>query len=370
MKMTEANNSLDKVEQFKCPNCGGSIEFDSNIQRMKCPYCDSTFDMQTSKEFNDIQDSEDIQPEWEAYDVNSGNGDWQEEEKNQIKRYVCQSCGGEILTDATTVASACPYCDSPVVIVSELEGVYRPDMVIPFALDKKAAKQALTDFLKGKKLLPNCFKDKNHIEEIKGVYVPFWLYDCSAKGKAVFSATRVRHWSDSNYNYTKTDHFAVHRGGEMDFIKVPADGSQKMEDTLMESIEPYDYSKAMDFQTAYLSGYLAEKYDVSSEQNQERINKRISSSLIEMFEGTIHAYHTCMINHQNIGALNGKIQYALLPVWMLRTKYKGETYIFAMNGQTGKFVGDLPIDKAKAMKYFMGVFSLCAVLGTVISLFI
>ncbi|MFI3173354.1 MAG: hypothetical protein R3Y58_13450 [Eubacteriales bacterium] len=370
MSTIENNTKTNDVEQYKCPNCGGSIEFDSKTQQMKCPYCDSEFDMQTLKDLTNINSTEELDPEWEAYGADSGNGDWTQEERDSVSRYVCQSCGGEIITDVTTVASKCPYCDSQVVIASELAGAFRPDLLIPFKYDKKAAKESLYGFFKNKKLLPNCFKEETHIEEIQGIYVPFWLFNCTADGKAVFSATKMKRWSDSNYNYTKTSHYAVTRAGEMDFIKVPADGSEKMDDTLMESIEPYNYADAVDFQTAYLSGYLAEKYDVTSDQNQSRINERIVSSLMTKLKGTVHGYSTVVPGHKSIAAKNGEIQYALLPVWMLNTKYNGKNYVFAMNGQTGKFVGDLPIDQGKAVKYFMKAYAICAAIGIIITMFI
>ncbi len=344
MKTTEFNTS--DLEQFKCPNCGGGVEFDSASQKMKCPFCESEFDMESLKEFSELKESEEETPVWDSYT----STEWSAEEEGNIRRYVCQSCAGEIITDATTVASQCPYCGNAIVVASELEGTLRPDLVIPFKMDKNAAKAALNRFLEGKKLLPDCFKDKNHIEEITGIYVPFWLYNCTAEGKAVYSATKVKHWSDSRFHYTKTDHFALHREGAVDFVKVPADGSQKMDDTLMDSLEPYNYTEAVDFQTAYLSGYLAEKYDVESEENLERVNKRIKQSLVHMFDTTIKGYDTKNVDHTNISVEQGNIEYALLPLWMLRTKYEGVDYIFAMNGQTGKFVGSLPVDEGKAKK--------------------
>ncbi len=349
MKTTESNINTNDLEQFKCPNCGGGIEFDSASQQMKCPFCDSEFDMESLKEFSEIEKEQEEIPVWDSYN----SEEWSAEEEANVRRYVCQSCAGEIITDATTVASQCPYCGNAIVVASELEGTLRPDLVIPFKVDKNAAKSALNKFLEGKKLLPDCFKDKNHIEEITGIYVPFWLYNCTAEGKAVYSATKVKHWSDSRFHYTKTNHFALHREGSVNFIKVPADGSQKMDDTLMDSLEPFRYEDAVDFKTAYLSGYLAEKYDVTSEENLERVNKRIKQSLVDMFDTTIKGYDTKNVNHTNIAVNEGSIEYALLPLWMLRTKYEGEDYIFAMNGQTGKFVGSLPIDEGKVKKFMI-----------------
>lgn len=85
-----------------------------------------------------------------------------------------------------------------------------------------------------------------------------------------YRATKVCTWSDSNYNYTETSHFMIHRSGSVSFEHVPVDGSSKTADDLMESIGPYEFSEAVDFQTAYLAGYLADKYDVTAEESIER----------------------------------------------------------------------------------------------------
>ncbi|MFI3225764.1 MAG: hypothetical protein R3Y09_00025 [Clostridia bacterium] len=363
-------DSTKVLQEFKCPNCAGKVEFDSKDQVMKCPYCESEFDVNAMSDDENLAKQDEVNPEWEKYDENSGSGDWKDGEKEQVRRYICQFCAGEIMTNSETAATKCPYCDNPVVILDRVDGAFRPDLVIPFMLDKNDAMAKFTEFFTGKKLLPDCFKDKNHIEELTGIYVPFWLYDCTAAGKINFNATKIRHWSDSRYSYTKTSHYAVLRDGEMGFVKVPADGSKKMDDTLMEAIEPYDYSKAVDFQTAYLSGYLAEKYDVEPSENQARINQRITESLIAEMKKTITGYTSCAPAHKNIVANDAKINYALLPVWILNTEYKGEKFTYAMNGQTGKFVGRLPIDKAKGVKYFAGICAACTAIFTVISLFL
>ena len=133
------------------------------------------------------------------------------------------------------------------------------------------------------------------------------------------------------------------------------DGSTKMDDTLMESIEPFDFSQAVEFQTAYLSGYLADKYDVDSEQSVARANERIKRSSEEAFESTVNGYASVTPVASNINLQNGVAKYALYPVWLLNTSWNGQKYTFAMNGQTGKFVGDLPLDKSAFARWLFGI---------------
>ena len=357
---------METLLEYKCPACGGALSFDSSAQKMVCPYCDSELDVAALRELDEALSK---QPEddltWKQAD-----SQWQEGEQEQLVNFVCNSCGGEIQCEATTVATHCPYCDNPVVMAPRVSGQLRPDLVIPFQLDKKAAMEALKKHLHGKRFLPKLFKDENRIEKIRGMYVPFWLYDAEAFGDVRYRATRVHTWSDSRYYYTRTAYFSVHRAGNMGFEAVPVDGSLKMDDALMESIEPFDVSKGVDFQTAYLAGYLADKYDADSDACQGRANDRIKTSLISALGNTVHGYNTCVPVSSSVRLSDGKIRYGLLPVWMLNTKYKGKDYTFAMNGQTGKFVGDLPVHWGTFFGWWGGLTAAIGLVCALIGLFV
>lgn len=328
------------------------MEFSSDLQKMKCPYCDTEFEVETLKELDDQLKTEgEDELNWER----PQGSEWKEEEKTGMNVYICSSCGGEILVDGTTSATSCPFCDNPVVIKERVEGLLRPDFILPFRLDKEDAKKALLAHFKGKTLLPEIFKSENHVDEIKGVYVPFWLFDADAHANLRYRATRVRSWSTRDYIYTETQHFSIIRQGEIGFEHVPADGSTKMADDLMESIEPYNSAELKDFQTAYMAGYTADKYDVTAEQSIERANARIKQSTADAFAATVQGYSTVQPENTVIKLTSGKTRYALYPVWLLNTTFRGKKYTFAMNGQTGKFVGDLPVDRKKYWAWLGGL---------------
>ena len=335
--------------EYECPCCGGMVEFDSSIQKLKCPYCDTEYEMDALQGYEEDKKTESAdEMNWEE----PGSTTWTDEEKAGMKVYVCQSCGGEIICDATTAATKCPYCENNVVVKGELEGDLKPDYVIPFKLDKKAAKEGLKRHFEGKRLLPKVFKDENHIDEVKGVYVPFWLFDANANGTARYKATRIRTWTDQKYRYKETSFFSVVRGGEMGFAKIPVDGSTKMADDLMESLEPFDFSQAVDFQTAYLAGYLADRYDVNAETSIARANERIRRTTERELASTVIGYTAVIPESCNVKLSESHVKYALYPVWILNTTWNGQQYTFAMNGQTGKFVGNLPVDKNAYWRYF------------------
>ena len=356
--------NTDTMLQYKCPCCGGYITYNSTQGKMKCPYCDTEFDLETLKAYDEglRQDGSDHM-DWSG----AGSDEARFDAETGMYIYVCSSCGGEIIADETTAASSCPFCGNPVIFKSQLAGELRPDYVIPFKLDKNAAKEALKKHISGKKLLPKVFKSENHIDEIKGIYVPFWLFDTDAEARVRYRATRTRFWSDRDFDYTETSFYDILRSGGMGFEHIPVDGSRKMPDALMESIEPFDFSEAVDFQTAYLSGYLADKYDVTADECISRANERVKSSAEQMLASTVSAtYDSVTPESSSVNFSGGRRKYALYPVWILNTTWNGNKYTFAMNGQTGKFVGDLPVDKGTYWKYFGAI---CGAV-TVISYFL
>lgn len=336
------------LQEYKCPSCGGTVEFDSSTQKMKCPYCDSEFDIEALQANNESLADDEM--DWKM-----SSDSWKSDEAGSLRSYICESCGAEIVTDETTGATSCPYCGNNVVMKNQFSGGLRPDYIIPFKLDKKAAKEGLMKHLTGKKLLPKVFKSQNHIDEVKGIYVPFWLFDADVDASVKYDATTVRVWSDGDYEYTETSHYALHRAGSLGFERIPVDSSSKIDNTLTEAIEPFNFNDLKPFQTAYLAGYLADKYDVKSDDCIVRANERIKFSTEDAFKKTTSGYASVTPSDSYIKLKNGSAKYALLPVWVLNTTWQGKKYVFAMNGQTGKFIGDLPVDKGAAAKWTIGL---------------
>lgn len=350
------------ISGYKCPCCSAPLTFDGASQQMMCSNCSNSFDVAVLDQFKQETESSDRE----------SNFDWSRVDGEQIDGtvvYTCPSCGGEIIGDSATAATKCPYCDNVAILESQVSGMLKPDIVIPFKTTKEQAISALKEFYKGKKLLPNSFRDENRIREIRGIYVPFWLFDCEAHASITYDATRFSTWVAGDYKYTKTDHFAAVREGKLDFMGLPVDASSKMDDAFMDSLEPYDYSAAVPFDTAYLSGYLADKFDVGTKESLPRANSRVRNTTEDAFRSTVVGYAAVTTRNSSIHTNNGQIRYALLPVWILNTKYEGKIYTFAMNGQTGKMIGELPIDKRKSKKYFFAAFGICtAVLSALLLL--
>ena len=344
---------MQQAAHYRCPCCGSALTFGSKSQQLDCASCGNSFPLETIEQFNDVQveNTTDEQLDWHYV----GGGAYSEGEAAHLRAYRCQACGAEIITDETVAATECVYCGNPSVMPGALSGVYRPDAVIPFQKSKKEAQEALRNHCKGKKLLPRGFIDDNRIEKITGVYVPFWLFEAEAEADCTYNATRISHHREGQYEVTRTAHFLVRRGGHLGFKQVPVDGSTKMDDTLMEAIEPYDSEKSEQFTTAYLSGYQAQRYDVEAEQCKPRANERIKKSVVATMNATVMGYSTFVPVNTQIRLQHGGVRQVLMPVWMLNTKWQDKTYTFAMNAQTGRFIGDLPVDKGKFWLWLLGL---------------
>ena len=353
------------VIEYKCPCCGAGLNFGADVQKLSCEYCDNTFDLETVKAYNAAEAM--ATTETANWDETPKN-EWSKGEQHSLRLFICPSCGGEIMCEETTAATFCPYCDNPSIMPARLSGGFKPDSVIPFRTTKEDAKAAFLKLCEGKPLLPKFFTKEQRLEKITGMYVPFWLYDCDGEFDASYKATRLHHWADANYNYTKTDHFLLRRNASAKFVGIPMDGSSKMDDVFMESIEPYDYSALVDFDMAYLSGYLADKYDVESDNGKERVYQRVNNSMNDEIQSTILGYSTVVPTSRQLNLEHSNARYVLLPVWILNTKYQGKIYTFAMNGQTGKMTGSLPICPRRSAGWFAGIAAGVALLATVVQL--
>ena len=340
--------------EYKCPACGGTVEFDSKSQKMKCIYCGTEMDLGMFEK----AESSDAASSSSQTSVSGGStaqSAYRTERDDAghagMKIYGCQSCGAEIVAEELTGSASCPYCGNHIVMKGVFEGTFRPDFIIPFKKDKKAAKEAYLNHLKGKSFLPKVFREENHIDEIKGIYVPFWLFSGDAEVSYSGNARKVRVWTSGNTEYTETEVWLVDRAGTASFEFVPVNGAAKIDDALMESIEPFNSAEQVPFQKAYLSGYMADRYDVNMEQSFDTAAQRMKNSAMSSLYDTIQGYSVREPGVETAEVRNTKHWFALYPVWILNTTWRGENYIFAMNGQTGKMVGDLPVDRGRFWSY-------------------
>lgn len=372
-----------QVTNYQCPACTGPLHFVGVSGKLECEYCGASYDVaeiealyaekeeKAAAAQQAAEETRQSAPSGDggAWDTSGFSEDWGTE-GDGMRAYSCPSCGAELICDENTAATSCPYCGNPTVVPGQFSGQLRPDFIIPFKLSKEDAVKALKDHYKGKILLPKRFTQENHVQKIQGIYVPFWMFDGEAEGDAHYEATRSHTYRSGDYEITETEHYDVYRAGMVNFEKIPVDASSKMPDDHMDSIEPYDYQELKPFSTAYLPGFLADKFDVTVEQCRQRADQRCEGTLSSALRNTVTGYHTCTLIHDSVNLKRGKVHYALMPVWMLNTKWKGKDFLFAMNGQTGKLVGDLPVSWGRFWSLFAAIVAPLSVLGTVLAVFV
>ena len=353
----------DQITNYKCPACTGPLHFSGASGKLECDYCGSSYSVEEIEALYEKKDEQAAQAAAEAEQKAAqqpDEGEWAQPEgadwaEPGMKSYSCPSCGAELICDETTVATSCPYCGNTTIVPGQLSGARKPDYIIPFKLSKEDAVAALKNHYKKKPLLPKVFSAQNHIEKIQGVYVPFWLFNGSADADIRYKCTRSMTHREGDYDVTDTQHFMVYRAGTVEFEKIPVDASSKMPDENMDSIEPFDYKELKAFSNAYLPGFLADKYDVSVDDCAPRADERCKASCEGAMRSSVTGYSTCVPEEEHVRIRRGKVQYTMLPVWMLHTKWKGKDYLFSMNGQTGKLTGDLPVSWGRFWAYFAGI---------------
>ena len=347
---------MGKVLDNKCPSCGAAIHFKPELGKFKCDYCDSEYTAEQLKDMDKLKEE-----------------DVKENSKDSYSSYVnynCPDCGAEIITDENTAATFCVYCGNTSIIKNRLSGEFAPKYIIPFKMDKEKAINAFKSLRKGRPLVPSSFVSEKNIEKITGVYIPFWLYNVDVSGTVNAKATKVSSWSVGDTRYTKTDYYNVIRSGTMVYERVPVDGSTRFNNDMMNSIEPFDYTKLIDYNHAYLSGFLAEKYDVSKDDAFNDAKTRTLNSTKDQMLSSMIGYSSKTIISNDLSSSISETEYVLLPVWMVNVKYKDKFYLFAMNGESGKFIGNIPLDKSKALIItivsFVLSFLLCVLISYII----
>ncbi|MED3511919.1 TFIIB-type zinc ribbon-containing protein [Bacillus subtilis] len=321
------------IISYKCPNCGSDMAFDSETGSLSCSSCGRQDNIESLPKEN----------------IASRFSD------DEAKEYQCENCGAVLITEAETTATTCSFCGGAAILADRLSGHLAPAKVIPFTISKQEAEQAFRKWCKKGLLTPRGFMSADRIKSITGMYIPFWMFDLNSEVQVRANCTRVHQYEEGDYICTETEHFEAFRDINLDYLKIPVDASEKMKDELMDKLEPYSYEELKDFQTAYLAGYIAEKYNYTDEELFPRAKEKISSYIDSYIHSTFSGYTSVNVREKQIHTKNVNSFYVLLPVWMVSYNYERAEHIFAMNGQTGKVVGKPPISRGKVAAWFSGI---------------
>ena len=363
------------VLTYKCPNCEGPLKWDGGKKKFICEYCDSEFTEGEILKLNPdkkeaVQVSED-----EASYMGAADHAGESESKTDVtaentagaktpasmkasgvKIYSCPSCGAQIAVDATLAATECFYCGNPVVLSDKFAGSFDPDYLIPFEIDKKKASEIFRAWLKQHKYVPDAFY-KDRIDEIKGVYFPYWVYSGKISSIARGEGRKIRVYRAGDMEFTETSVFDISQPGNIDVNDISCVALKNVNKVLCESVIPFKFDKKIDFEPAYMQGYMAEIRDIDKSEIKPRIKAEAESYAKNQINAAVAgSYDSISISSIDMKFDAEQLNYVMLPVWTLTYKGNdGKIYYFSINGQTGKTCGELPVDKSKLMRLFLTI---------------
>lgn len=388
--------------QYKCKNCGGELAYDPQIGKLRCKFCDSVYDLSVYEEADsDVHVHTDAQgnphvhthphihPAQTAYEevpeaeegkeglrraLDAGFDQATDDStdiKEDLRLYQCPNCGAEVVTDKSTTATTCVFCSQPLVLAEQMQGEFRPDQIVPFEIDKKKIEELYENYIRTKPFYPEEYSTANVIEKIKGVYLPFWLYSFKTQGDLYATGEQTASFTTQDWIITDHNVFDIYRAGTMGFQDIPVIASARTPRDAMDAIEPYDYSRMKPFSPGYLPGFMAERYDRTEDDCRDAAKERANNTFDNALSSTIGPFSSLQMRGGHLDHVRQGSQYALLPAWVLFMDYKqDEDRLIAINGQTGKIVGNIPVDKRKRNRYFLFWFVLIWIVLLVFSLYV
>lgn len=314
--------------QYKCKNCGGNVLFDPDSQKMVCAQCSSE----------------------NSQDIISGNLE------------SCPNCGAPLeITDKTT-SSKCNYCGSYLIFDNHLQNDFLPNLVLPFKISKNKVRDLINENFGKRISVPDNFLNYKSLEKIEGVYVPFYLYDYLSHCTLEAVGIKDRSWRQGDYIVTEHRHYQISRDLDIPFHKVPVDGSKVLDDAKMSLVEPYDYDQLLSFDTQFLSGFFSDQADFEKGDLETLAQEKARDFAKIILNRSVSGYTRIVKNREEIDCANIDSYYALMPMWIYRYSFMEKEYDIFINGQNGKIIGEIPIDKKKVFIYFSLFFIVLALI--------
>jgi DNA-directed RNA polymerase subunit RPC12/RpoP len=277
---------------FKCPNCGAGLLFNPENQKFHCDYCGSEFEQPYLEQLarEEEQRAAERAKKEEAASREKEQEAQQEPQEEQEPGlvYVCPNCGAELVTDGTTAATFCYFCQNPVVLSGRLTDEYRPDAVLPFTVTKEDAVQHFLSWTAKKKFVPTGFFDKKKISNLSGIYYPYWSADYKMEAKFSGTAEIVTQISTSDEDIITTKHYYGGAGRKSEFHDVMRSALQKQDRKLGDGIHPYKLESLKPFSMAYLTGFFAEKRDIDKDTVRPEIIRELKDYTDTMIREDMH----------------------------------------------------------------------------------
>ena len=391
---------------IKCPSCGGVVVLNPETGKLKCTQCDSIVNQGIGEESSSMVRNEDGElVDKRSYravqkiarikryitdttdtiytldEINLGK-DEDSPKYMEMNLYECTSCGARLMVKSTETSSFCAYCGQPMILVDRVNDELEPDVIIPFGISQKRAEQLIRErFCKGW-FVPNDIKNFQ-IDKIRGIYVPYWLasyhvrkklkyvYQENEKGENVTGYERL-FGSMSLIGRKTADRYITHncmRDCECMVSRMPGDASRRLNDNISARLEPYDFDKALEFSPEYLSGFYTDRYDVPATEIAAPAKRKSNEAVREEMLSDIPGNINIRVTDEKTDIKLTDIEYALLPAWFMTFRYQGILYTVAVNGQTGKVVGNVPANRFKVGASIAVLMTLMVMLCTFVSVY-
>lgn len=330
---------------YVCPNCGGNLRFSPTAQQLECTHCTSLFD---------------------PYSVTKEK-DAEENNEYEVTVFTCPQCAGEIYSTDNTAAGFCSFCGASTILDSRISKEKRPAFIIPFKKTKEDCKREYTKRIRKAVFAPNELRDPKHIEGFRGIYMPYWVYYITQKGRITLKGTTEHRSGD----YIITEHYDL--AGDLDayYKGLSYDASSSFADNISERIAPFDVKNMQSFTPSILSGFYADTADVGKQIYEEDAKQIAARQTKQYLQGHSKIKKYSLSDSNNSPSVYNtrteQADMAMFPVWFMSYRNKDRVAYATVNGQTGKVVADLPVD---IRKYLFGSLILAIPIYILLNLFL
>jgi hypothetical protein len=336
---------------FQCQACGGRMAFDAGQGRMLCGFCGATRGVGEGDEARTIVE----------YDLEHGLGMSAERGYGaRVRRVGCAQCGAVVSYGEHETARACDFCGSPQVAARDDSPLpIRPESVLPFRIDKKAATAKFSSWLGTLWLRPSDLQKLAAVSEMTGMYVPYWTFDAQVHSDWTAFAG---YYYYENETYTTTDDKGrtVQRQRQVQKVRwEPAWGSRDdgyddllvcgsrgLSESTTQTLEPFDTRALEPYDPSYLAGWRAEEYSIDLNGGWQRAVARMEEAQRVRCSHDVPGDTQRALNVTNRFA-DEKYKHVLLPIWISVYRYRDKPFQFLVNGQTGEVTGYAPWSAVK-----------------------
>ena len=325
-----------------CPSCMASLVFDAESGKMECKFCGCFFNLEDIAEQEDKAEEKAEAKIEEKVDTNS--------DTMQCNIYSCTECGAELAVNGVEASTFCAYCGQPTIVFSRVSQELKPKWIIPFSVKRDEAIETIRARFRKGKYIPEEVKNFE-VERVRGIYIPYWLYDTYYYDKQIIQGTV------GSGKHKKTKYYM--READCEFTKLTVDASSRLQDESSQRLEPFYTDALKPFEVAYMSGFYADRFDQHYRDLRGIAHQRTKELFDDQMIKSVKASN-CKIEMSRPSFAVRSADYALFPAWFMTFRYQDKPYTMLVNGQTGKLVGAVPFVKRKVITTLISMFAFAA----------